>query len=371
MVRFRDHPRVDALSSTTSDAPHKLKRPKDMSVEAVRGLAALLMVAGHVIGNTADRGMKVGDDSLWRLFYLGLEDIRMPLFTVISGYVYAMRPVERRGDFPQLVRGKARRLLLPLLTVGALLFAMKLLIPAANTRPELGDFWKTYVYGYEHLWFLEAIFLVFLAVALLGIAGALSTLPKWYATTGVAFILYTVVSVPEAANVFSMNGALRLLPFFLLGYGMYRFELFQLSRWGIAGAAILFGSIYTLKLASLIGDWEPNEIVRRIVSVAVGVSGIVLIFAARKAFTWRWLAAIGPFAFGIYLLHVFGSAATRIALEKVGIGWLPAVFVIGLVVGVGAPIVFQLLFGRWNFVRILILGEKPHTQRVVKSTYDA
>ncbi|MCD2116815.1 MULTISPECIES: acyltransferase family protein [Rhodococcus] len=350
---------MDTTRSQTPYVPRQRKRPKDLSVEAVRGLAALLMVAGHVIGNTSDRGMGVADDSVWRLFYLGLEDIRMPLFTVISGYVYAMRPVEQRDDFPQLVRGKARRLLLPLLTVGALLFAMKLLIPAANTRPELGDFWKTYVYGYEHLWFLEAIFLVFLAVALLGIAGALSTLPKWCATTGAAFVLYALVSVPEAANVFSINGAIRLLPFFLLGYGMYRFELFQLNRWGLVGAAALFASIYTLKLASLIGDWEPNEVVRRLVSVAVGVSGIVLIFAARKAFTWKWLAAIGPFAFGIYLLHVFGSAATRIALEKAGIGWLPAVFVVGLAVGVGAPIVFQLLFGRWNIVRTFVLGEKP------------
>lgn len=37
--------------------------------------------------------MQVADRSAWRLFYLALKDIRMPLFTGISGFVYAMRPI--------------------------------------------------------------------------------------------------------------------------------------------------------------------------------------------------------------------------------------------------------------------------------------
>ena len=33
---------------------------KDLSIESLRGLAAILMVAGHVIGSDAARGMAVG-----------------------------------------------------------------------------------------------------------------------------------------------------------------------------------------------------------------------------------------------------------------------------------------------------------------------
>jgi hypothetical protein len=35
-----------------------------------------------------------------------------------------------------------------------------------------------------------------------------------------------------------------------------------------------------------------------------------------------------------------------------------ALFVIGMVAGVGLPIMFQLIFGRWNLVWVGILGEK-------------
>ncbi|APE09687.1 hypothetical protein BO226_11140 [Rhodococcus sp. 2G] len=330
-----------------------------MSIQALRGLAVFLMVAGHVIGTSSDRGMNVADDSIWRLFYLGLEDIRMPLFTVISGYVYAMRPIESRDDLPQLLRGKTRRLILPLLTVGVLLFGMKLVVPDTNSKPKLSEFWRVYVYGYEHLWFLQSIFLIFLTVGVLGAAGALCTVPRWAACTAVALLLFVFVRVPDTANVFSINGAIRLLPFFLIGYGMYRFKLFSFRRWELLGALAVFAGVYSIRLAVIVNDLEPQDAVRRALSLAVGVGGVMLLYSLRKLIAYRWLAWIGGFSFGIYLLHVFGSAGARIALGKVGIDWDPAVFVVCLAVGVGAPIIFQLLFGRWNIVRTLLLGEKP------------
>jgi fucose 4-O-acetylase-like acetyltransferase len=104
---------------------------------------------------------------------VGLEDLRMPLFTTISGVVYALRPVHELSGFPGLICGKVRRLLVPLHTVGALLFLMQRIAPGVNHRPELGDVWRICLYQYEHLWFLEAIFLVFLVVGLLDANGHL------------------------------------------------------------------------------------------------------------------------------------------------------------------------------------------------------
>src|SRR4051794_34829890 len=99
------------------------------------------MVAGHVIGSDATRGLQVGNDSLWRLGYLALEDIRMPLFTTISGFVYALRAVGGGAAYGRLVQGKTRRLLVPLVSVGALLFAVELAVPGVNRRPDPSSFW--------------------------------------------------------------------------------------------------------------------------------------------------------------------------------------------------------------------------------------
>src|SRR5215218_2846640 len=181
------------------------------------------MVAGHVIGSTGQRGLRVEDDSLWRLFYVGLEDLRMPLFTAISGFVYALRPVRAMSGYPALVRGKGRRLLPPLLTVGLLVFGMQLVIPGVNQRPEPTDIWRMVVYEFAHLWFLQAIFLIFLVVGLLDATGRLDRMGQWGVALAVACTVHVLVLIPDRANLFSANGALRLLPFFLLGVGLHRF----------------------------------------------------------------------------------------------------------------------------------------------------
>jgi fucose 4-O-acetylase-like acetyltransferase len=90
------------------------------------------MAAGHVIGTT-NRGLRVADDSIWHYDYLALADIRMPLFTLISAYVYAMVPVAEWRNYPRLIKGKSRRLLLPLITVGTLMHVLRHVVPGANS----------------------------------------------------------------------------------------------------------------------------------------------------------------------------------------------------------------------------------------------
>ncbi len=58
-------------------------------------MALLLLIVGHAIGGPG-RGMKVDAGPAWRYFCVALLFFRMPLCTVISGYVYALKPV--RGN---------------------------------------------------------------------------------------------------------------------------------------------------------------------------------------------------------------------------------------------------------------------------------
>ena len=85
-----------------------------MRVETLRGLACVLLVAFHVIGSHASSGLHVGEDSIYRQFANLFMHLRMPLFTFLSGFVYAYRPVTQAqtGAFAEK---KLIRLLLPLL----------------------------------------------------------------------------------------------------------------------------------------------------------------------------------------------------------------------------------------------------------------
>ena len=93
-----------------------LKAKKDLSIETLRGLAIILVVMGHVIGSDNTGGMRVEDDSFLRHLYFTFQYLRMPLFTVISGWVYALRPAGMNNLLDFNIK-KVRRIILPLIFV--------------------------------------------------------------------------------------------------------------------------------------------------------------------------------------------------------------------------------------------------------------
>ena len=139
---------------------------KDMSIETLRGIALLLMVSGHIIGPFSYLGLKVDDNSFYRFFYDCLFYVRMPLFTAISGFVYAIRPVE--SNHFRFIGKKGRRLLLPLAFVGSLQWLTMRFAPGVNTPTEdLTAYWRIFLFSYNQFWFLHGLFLVFICLALI------------------------------------------------------------------------------------------------------------------------------------------------------------------------------------------------------------
>lgn len=343
------------VSQLRSDVPQSAahNRRQDASIQTLRGIAVIFMVAGHVI--VSHHGLRVG---FWDCFYRSFVDIRMPLFTLISGYVYAMVPVARWQDCLQLVKGKSRRLLLPLMTVSTVLYVAKWIVPSLDSNVHDIAFWHIYTFRFVHLWFLQSLFVIFLVVGILDSFGFLASRMRWSIATAVAAIIFVFVDVPAKFDVFTVSGALRLLPFFLLGYGLRRHSLFDLRGVAAMAATLAFAGVYTLRLLTIFGVYRPDEFVDKAIAVAVGATAVVLIYSARNLLNTRLLAWIGSFSFGIYLLHVFAAAASRKLLEHFGVDGNGTLFVAGLLVGIAAPIAFQLLFRNSAVVRTFILGER-------------
>jgi glucans biosynthesis protein C len=326
---------------------------KEQSIETLRGVAIILMVAGHVIGHNNTTGLLVEDDSLWRYFYYSFEYLRMPLFTAISGFVYSMKPVTRE-HVSKFLKGKARRILLPFVSVASLQYILNALVPNVNIPTDLKDIWTIYVFSYGQFWFLQALFLVFIMIVILEYFQVLATIKGWVISFVLSSGLLMLTGVTFWPDFFSISRFFYLLPFFILGIGINRFSNVLLKKRVTRVVMLTLGAGLVLQQFNWFSGFSLNSSLVRILGIFVGITGIWILFYIRRPY--RFLAELGYYSYGIYLFHVFGTAGSRIISQFFGIESLFLLFMIGMVSGLGLPILFELVLVRSKILRRLFLG---------------
>lgn len=332
------------------------RQGRDVAVDSLRGLAIILVVAGHVIG-----GMRVAEDSAWFLSTELLVDVRVPLFTALSGFVFGLRPLPPlpSSGYRRFLWAKTRRLLVPLLTVGTLYALLQALVPGTNGDTAVTDVWRVYVYGLGPYWFLQAIFLVFLVVGLADALGWLSRPRNALMAIAVTTPMSMFLRVPEEWDLFSVNGLFSLLPFFLLGHLFSaHFREIGSPRWLLAIAAV---GLFALRCAEVF-DWvRLPPALDAALSVLLGIAAISALLAFRASLAWKPLAVLGYFSFGIYLLHPFGATPVRMVLTQAGMALEPVVFLAALITALALPVVFEVTLGRVGWISWAFLGQRPYT----------
>jgi len=231
-------------------------------------------------------------------------------------------------------------------------------VPGVNNKPPTDGFWRIYVFPFEHLWFLQAAFLIFVLVAGLDAFGVMRGMVSWSSVILLASASSVAWRVTSSLDVFSVNGVLRLLPFFLLGLGMRRFALERGPRWLPWIALPVFIASYGFRLACLLSGVALPDVSSRAVSLMIASSGLYLLFRHRGFVANRLLATLGSSSFCVYLLHVFAASATRLVLHDLGLHDTGVLFFACLAVGIIAPVVFEKTVGRKSWLRMLLLGPR-------------
>lgn len=334
--------RLDWFSpaSKRADLPLALSGRR-LDIDTLRGLACLLLVSFHVVG-VPDTGLRL-PDSHWLarindlLFYL-----RMPLFSFISGYVYAARPFQHNAS--GFMRKKARRLLLPMLTVGTLYAVVQRLTPGTNSDG-IDRWWLLHIVPVGHFWFLEALFIIFLMIVALESFKLLSQPEPFAFVFSLSALLFVFVKPPP---YFGASGVVYLLPFFLAGLACRRFDIRSLQARACAAALLL-------SAATWLATQQSSRDVSAFAGLIVSTSGVFLLL--RSGWQVRWLAYIGHFSFAIYLMHVFFSAASRLAFSALGLTDPYLHTLLGTAAGVMGPIAAAQLINRSPWLAFWLLGK--------------
>lgn len=337
----------------------------EIPIETLRSMAVVLLVSYHVIGSDTGSGLEIGYPHVLRLFADFFVDVRMPLFAFIAGFVYALRSASL-ARYVHFVLGKFRRLFIPGV-VAALSFAAVSLAMRTDFAVPIPDIWKTILMPYAHFWFLQAILVIFVVYGLID-----ALLGRKFSF--VFLILSCVLYLGEmyvARDIFSVNGALYLLPYFLLGvvFNRYGGEI-----WADAErlTIILMCVAVFCALANMKELYETEHFStarRDVQSLGFGLSVTAL------AFMWApklpQLEKLAPYAFTIYLYHVFGAVAVRMTLDFLGVTVHEILFAFGLAGGLLFPILLHEVLCRQSRLSALVLGcpartADPFSRAVVK-----
>lgn len=325
---------------------------KEDSIESLRAVAIILVIGLHI---TNDPQIGEAQESYDYLAYT-FQNIRIPLFTVISGYLYGLRPVSD-GFFLKFVSGKSRRILLPLLVVSTLQFLSKAILPGVNNPSNLENLWTVLIFPYEHFWFLQVILLVFLFVASLDYFEVLAIFRTWLFAFVASIVLY--VGYPHSGldiSIFSIGTTTYLLPYFLLGYGLANYSEILLSR----SIVILILVVLACTLSAQQLMWMSADVSmaskRTVLGLCIALSASSLLFYVRTPI-WG-LSYIGSFAFTIYLYQGFGTAIGRrlgAAITDIN----PHVyFVLVILVSISFGILVEKVVAKLPVLRKFLLGLK-------------
>lgn len=317
---------------------------RDIHIDTLRGMACVFLVAYHVVGTGATNGLGI-DSGIYRELSDLLAYVRMPLFTFLSGVVYAYRPF--REGFINFLQGKSRRLLIPMIVVGTIFAILKSLTPGANG--DIANWFTLHIIPVAHYWFLSAQFLIFMVMVPLEKMGAFDRAGGFFVVLSGAILLYFSGIDTE---YFSISGAIYLFPFFLFGMGVTRF------KWGLAQAKVLSAVLCLVAVGAFTALHISGDVRgagRTDMGLLLGaVSCLALYYSSLRI---NSLAIIGGYSYSIYLFHVFFTAATRILLYQLGVEDTNVVFVISMVMGIAGPIVVEMVLGGFNLLRLLFLGQ--------------
>ncbi len=313
---------------------------RDIKVDTLRGLACIFLVAYHVIGNNPSNGLKIEDGWIRDINDI-LESVRMPLFTFLSGVVYAYRPL--KGAWIPFLRGKVRRLLIPMFVVGTFFAVVQSIVPGTNNSIE--NWWLLHIYPVQHFWFVEALFFVFILIVPLELTGVLNRKLGFVLIIG-SFLFLSLWQ--PYSSMLAFKGFIYLTPFFLFGVYSVRFGLPEIDKnISIVAFLLMMIGLY-LSEYSIYG--------KGIWGCLIGFISCYLLLKAKLEFAW--LASIGVYSYSIYIFHVFFTAATRIGLSKFHFYQVESNLLLAITFGIAGPIIVYEIANKIPSLRLLLLGQR-------------
>ncbi|WP_203567994.1 acyltransferase family protein [Aestuariimicrobium ganziense] len=332
---------------------------RDHRVDAIRGVAIVAVVFGHVVRGLMAAGLVTSSSALGLASERVVYFFHLPLFAFVTG-AFMGASVEKSGRWNWL-RKREWQLLWPFLVwtviMGVFSVATSRLKNTPTTWSDVVTLWRPL----GHLWYLPWLMLATVAVVL-----ARPWRPGALRWVGMTLLAVASLAAWGRAPGNTLVDGMALLVFLALGgwVGARRLttalDTVGTTRLVIGGVALtaagvalgLFTPAVAPTVASLVPITPAGVALGVLCSAALSAGVLALTAGAATAARLAGpLSLLGRESLAIYLAHILATAGTRIALELVGVSQVTVHVLLGTVLGVAAPLLLVVITRRvpWLF----------------------
>jgi len=310
-------------------------------VDILRGFAMFLMILGHAVAVDNIGGNQVTwCDGVFRYIY----SFHMPLFFAISGFC-----LFETGNYLQLIKKKARYILLPYVVFNFVAMALRMLIPqfSLGSKSVKDSLISMLTEGGE-LWFLYVLFELFL------IAPVLIRLidNRWSRFVIAELVLFAAYLALHEITVFKISQVLFYMMFFLAG------NMIQKKNIAIGVKAWVLPLLVVAQIALLIANYRINfiwaNLVLQLILAVIGCIAAYLFIGfirwgkAKTAFK-NW----GQYSLQLYLFNGYFIAVSRTVFLGILNLPIPVVVLCNFIFGLFLNYIWCYYILKIRFVRIL------------------
>lgn len=323
-------------------------------IDMAKGVGIILVVIGH-----AGRGLSgagVTDENL----FLPLMDrtiyaFHMPFFFILAGITFSLSPPA--NIHPALTQRIWRIFYALVIWTYSFLALRALAGDSSNAGGSLQDVFIWPVPPFAHLWFLWALLVNVLVLSILHFSFSRSVPNLWIWVVAFAISVGSnfTISLPEELAPFFAE-ALFYSPAFTLG------AIIGTSSLGDKVPSPSFASAFAILFLLVL--WAEVSFGLPLPRIVVGsalalllIPSLVFISEHHRRTKWVQFAVfLGVISLAIYVMHTMFSAATRIALFKLGIDDIATHLILGIVAGILGPIPVFLVAQKFRILRAIGLA---------------
>lgn len=283
----------------------KENKPREKWIDALRGIAMLLVLLGHMIPGR-------------NLFFVLTSPIKIPLFFVISGYVFSDRNRSSKVFFSKMIR----TILIPYIILSMLPIKLLYALAIGSTN-EFLRYLKEFISG-EAYWYIPCFIIVnILTFYILKLFRGVAK----YTAFGIAAGLGIVLSLQHMNNYGYYITALICLAFVMIGQIFKDLNITQIHTKyrAITGivSMMVYLALFVISVYAYPGqamDIHTNRFYNFFICGCMIASGCYGLFVSAHKARWpRWIIYIGKNTLYYYLLSPYFMMLLKIIYQKAGL----------------------------------------------------